>query len=72
MGGGEGGSSEPLWICRCFHTSKPDFGADKQQKHRPAYAYPQFDQHHYYSLSGKYSSQTSSMPTFNILASLCN
>ena len=53
-------------------AGKPDFDACEQQRRRPACASVQSNQCLCYSLSGKYTSPTSSLQTFNILASMCS
>ena len=49
---------------------KPDFGACKQQRHRPVFLSTQSDQRLYCSLIGKFNVQTCLMQNF-ILTSLC-
>ena len=52
-------------------ATKPVFGVCKQQRHRPACACVQSDQHLCYSLIGNYHRYTCYKPNFNFLASLC-
>ena len=50
-----------------LHVRKPVFGDCEQQRRKPACAYVQSDQHHFYSLIGKYHIETCYKQTFNFL-----